>query len=208
MFRILRHTFGVFWRKKSTWKRIVMADTTSTWHTYFTRLKTGSLSTETVCNASTEAYWGTLAVSGTVTKCRESQPFKISRAVAADYSNSGVTNNLLPIRQAQHLTCYDCQNAKLILKWSKKEIIRRVLSYKQKNSCAVAKCSPYLNMAGCLKEEGGITVTTLPTHRKPRGFLLERKAGTERDPLNHENVLLTLCTLKWAAPCSWLGTMR
>ena len=72
--------------------------------------------------------------------------------MVAEYSNSGVPNNLLPMRQAQHFTCYACQNAKLILKILKKEIIRRVLSYKQKNSCRVAKCSPYLNMAGCLKE--------------------------------------------------------
>jgi len=119
-FRILRHNFWIFWRKNSTWKRIVMTHTTSRWHICITRLKTGSLSTETVCNASTEAYCDTLAVSGTVPKCRESQRFKISPAVAAEYSNSGVPNNLLPIRQAQHLTCYVCQNAKLIFKKIKK----------------------------------------------------------------------------------------
>jgi len=120
---------GSFGGKNSTWKRIVMAHTTSTKHICFTRLKTGSLSTETVCNASTEAYCETLAVSGTVPKCRESQRFNISQAMAAEYSNSGETNNLLPIRQAQHLTCHACQNAKLILKRSKKQIIKRVLSY-------------------------------------------------------------------------------
>jgi hypothetical protein len=152
VFRILRHTFGVFWRKNSTRKKIVMAHTTSTRHICFTRLKTGSLSTETVCNASTEAYCETLAVSGTVPKCRESQRFKISQAIAAEYSNSGVPNKLLPIRQTQHLTCYACQYAKFILKRSKKEIIRRVLSYQQKNLCTVAKCSPYLNVDGCLEE--------------------------------------------------------
>jgi len=68
MFRILQHTFGVFWRKNSTWKRIVMADTTSASHICFTRLKTGSLSTETVCNASNEAYCETLAVEWHSTK--------------------------------------------------------------------------------------------------------------------------------------------
>jgi len=107
--------------KSSTWKRVVMSDTTSKWHICFTRLKTGRLSTETVCNASSEVCCETLAVSGTVPKCRESQRFKISHAMVAEYSNAGVPNNLLPIRQSQYFTCYSCQDDKLILKYQKRK---------------------------------------------------------------------------------------
>jgi len=87
--------------------------------------------------------------------------------VAAEYSNSGVPNDLLPIRQAQHLTCYACQNAKLILKRSKKGNNQKSPFVLTEKFLYSSKMFTLLKYDRLSKKIGGITVATLPAHRKP-----------------------------------------